>query len=309
MDDRMLELKRYNGEIDWNVGTLFQNSEVFIAFMQRLKSERVMSNIKYSFGCYACKWNSGRLIREVATSMKALTTAIDIYNSYGINVRFTFSNHLITEEDLHDVQCNATLEYMDMINAKNSSLENGVIISSDLLREYIRKNYPHVRITSSLYKPGIETKFVTDSVNYYNDLLDKFDVVVVDSNKVKDKNISFLKGLKDKSRVEFIANNSCIRHCPNIQKHDIAVSKLQRAMCENNEEQIKELLEEIQKYISYCDSVHASDDAGSRLDLSKDEIDMLIDLGFKHFKIEGRERSKEFLFAALHVYVFNETMD
>ena len=303
----MLAIKKYNSYIDWNVGTMFNHTDDFLTLMSNLKKLNLDPNIKYSFGSFGCRLNSGRYVTGGNPNIEFVSKVIDLYNSFGISVRFTFSNHLITEEDLGEKLPNETMEYMEKKNVEHPEFENGVIIVSDMLREYIRKNYPHLKITSSLYKTGIETKFVSDTVDYYNELLDRFDVVVVDTNKIKDKNTDFLIGIKDKDRVEFIANNHCMRHCPNVRKHDIAVAQIQHAVCENNIEKQRELEKKVEKYLRYCHSFFLTDPDHSTLVLTDSEINLCLDMGYKHFKLQGRAAPKKEFFEDLSEYIFTDT--
>lgn len=57
---------------------------------------------------------------------------------YQISVRLTFSTSLLREEHLHDCKCNELCALLE----KNNELQNGVIIHSDLLLDYLQKNYP-----------------------------------------------------------------------------------------------------------------------------------------------------------------------
>lgn len=263
-------------------------------------------NIKYVFGSFNTKWNSGRTVYGGNPDVVICKQAIDLYNSLGISTRFTFSNHLLQEKDLEDPICNAALEYMNQKN-QGEGFENGVIVVSDLLTSYIRKNYPFIKITSSLYKSGLETNFETDTCDYYNRLMDIYDMVVIDTNKVKDHNISFLEGIKDKNKAEFIANNHCARHCKNVGKHDEAVARAQLAISAGDK--IRELYwqSKIDKYMEICNKKYLADPENTLLCLTNDEMEMLIDMGYTHFKLQGRAASKEEFFEDVAIYLFADT--
>ena len=62
---------------------------------------------------------------------------------YGISARLTFSNSLLREEHLSDKKCN------ELCTLFEKSVGNGVIIHSDLLLEYLKKNYPGLYFVSS----------------------------------------------------------------------------------------------------------------------------------------------------------------
>ena len=71
---------------------------------------------------------------------------------YGISARLTFSNSLLKEKHLSDRKCNALCALLE----ENKDVQNGVIVHSDLLLEYLKKHYPHLYFVSST------TKVITD---------------------------------------------------------------------------------------------------------------------------------------------------
>ncbi len=71
---------------------------------------------------------------------------------YGISARLTFSNSLLREEHLSDRKCNE----LCALFAKNATPENGVIVHSELLLQYLKSHYPE------LYPVSSTTKVLTD---------------------------------------------------------------------------------------------------------------------------------------------------
>ena len=57
---------------------------------------------------------------------------------YGISARLTFSNSLLREEHLADRKCNALCALFE----KENRVQNGVIVHSDLLLNYLKRQYP-----------------------------------------------------------------------------------------------------------------------------------------------------------------------
>ena len=72
----------------------------------------------------------------------------DLMAEYGISSRLTFSNSLLREEHLSDKKCNALCSLFE----RNGRTDNGVIITSDLLLDHIRRNYPGFYFVSSTTK-------------------------------------------------------------------------------------------------------------------------------------------------------------
>ena len=88
-----------------------------------------------------CVWGGGRVGfgEENADEVYALL------KEYGISARLTFSNSLLREEHLSDRKCNRLCSLFE-------DSQNGIIIYSDLLMEYIQKNYPKFYYVSSTLK-------------------------------------------------------------------------------------------------------------------------------------------------------------
>ena len=129
-----------------------------------------------------CIWGGGRTSfgdhdpREVLALMQ----------EYGISARLTFSNSLLGQEHLWDKKCN----HLCTLFEKSEGVRNGVIIYSDLLLEYLRKNYPGFYFVSST------TKVLTDFEQFVREVnREEFLYVVPDFrlNKVFDK-LSTLTG-------------------------------------------------------------------------------------------------------------------
>ena len=145
-----------------------------------------------------CLWGGGRAGFGDADAVEVLA----LMREYGISARLTFSNSLLTEEHLSDKKCNQLCALFEIPR------RNGVIIYSDLLADYLKKNYP------SLYLVSSTTKVLTD----FGQLLDEvnrgdFRYVVPDFrlNKSFDKWRTMSRAQKDK--VEFLCNECCFFGC------------------------------------------------------------------------------------------------
>ncbi len=214
-----------------------------------------------------CIWGGGR----VGFGDNNPYDVLALMKEYGISSRLTFSNSLLEEEHLGDKRCN---RLCSMFN-ENDKIRNGVIIHSDLLLNYLKKNYENLYFVSST------TKVLTE----YNDFLDEvnrddFLYVVPDFrlNKALDK-LSILPDDK-KKKVEFLCNECCYIGC------------FDRKNCYENVSR-KSLLQ------NCSDHVCVSQDAKEGYRFSKamknpafigvgDIINTYIPLGFTNFKIEGR---------------------
>lgn len=147
-----------------------------------------------------CLWGGGR----VGFGDDEPEKVLELMQKYGISARLTFSNSLIKEEHLSDEKCNRLCEMF----VKSGEVQNGVIICSDLLLEYIKTNYPGLYFVSST------TKVLTDFGQLENELnRENFRFVVPDFrlNKAFDKFGTLTE--KQKSKVEFLCNECCYFGC------------------------------------------------------------------------------------------------
>ena len=145
-----------------------------------------------------CLWGGGRAGFGEAEAAEVLA----LMREYGISARLTFSNSLLTEEHLSDKKCNQLCALLEIPR------RNGVIVYSELLVDFLKKNY------SSLYLVSSTTKVLTD----FGQLLDEvnrsdFRYVVPDFrlNKSFDKWSTLSRAQKDK--VEFLCNECCFFGC------------------------------------------------------------------------------------------------
>lgn len=126
-----------------------------------------------------------------------------LMKEHGISSRLTFSNSLLEDKHLSDKKCN---ELCDLFSG--SSVQNGIIVHSDILLEYISKKYPDFYFVSST------TKVLTG----FDDLVieldrDEFKYVVPDFRL--NKSFDRLNSLSDKqkAKVEFLCNECCWYDC------------------------------------------------------------------------------------------------
>ena len=214
-----------------------------------------------------CIWGGGRAGFGECDAENVLA----LMNEYDISSRLTFSNSLLKPEHLTDRKCNALCELF----AGSKGVQNGVIIHSDILLEYIKNNYPGLYFVSSTTK--VQTDF--DQFIKETDRSD-FKYVVPDFrlNKLYDKLDTLSQVQKDK--VEFLCNECCSFYCKDRKACYETVS-------------LKNLGENCHDHI--C----TAPDAGDGYRFSKamknhgfisinDIISTYLPLGFSNFKIEGR---------------------
>ena len=147
-----------------------------------------------------CLWGGGRVEMGEAEPEEVLA----LTQEYGISARLTFSNSLLREEHLADKRCNAFCRLFE----ESTGVKNGVIVHSDLLLDYLKKNYPGLYFVSST------TKVLTEFQECLREIQrEEFQYVVPDFrlNKVLDKWNTLSEAQKDK--VEFLCNECCWFGC------------------------------------------------------------------------------------------------
>ena len=147
-----------------------------------------------------CLWGGGRVGFGDADPEQVA----DRMNTYGIPARLTFSNSLLKQEHLADRRCNALCEIFE-----NVAAGSGVIITSDLLLNYLRSNYPGFYFVSST------TKVLTDPAEFLQELCrPEFRYVVPDFRLNKAFDLLHTLTQEQRSKVEFLVNECCRFDCP-----------------------------------------------------------------------------------------------
>ena len=252
-------------------------------------------------------WSGGR-ISDGTADPEAVRT---LMREYGISARLTFSNSLLQPEHLSDPACNALCclfsgdnslpqENCDASDPKHQrnpgtvsksrnfspsgsaclmgaapAPENGVIVSSDLLVDYLRSHYPKLYLVSST------TKVLTDFTDLRHELTrPEFRFVVPDFrlNKAQEALAALPQSLKDK--VEFLCNECCWFGCRDRKACYEAVSRIALG---------------IPGPEHHCAAPHAAESYrfSKAMEnpgfISIDDIrNSYLPMGFSQFKIEGR---------------------
>ncbi len=240
------------------------------------------------FGCFPLAlWNGGRLISHDQCDSNYIKSVISSINDKGVPIRYTFTNPLITEEDLNDPFCNFCMQAAD--NGMNE-----VIVFSPVLEEYLRNRYPSFAYNSTTCK---EIKNV-DALN--DELCKDYKYVVLDYNL--NNNWEFINKLEHKEKIEVLVNAVCVPNCPRRGEHYRQIAKDQKQLLINrtlpSDKQVPvqpwsceygemNCLYTIQNYPTF---------------VSPDDIwEKYVPAGINNFKIEGRTGS---LFSLIDTYCY-----
>ena len=266
---------------------LFEFYELYRVFLSLYREHREFfydwCSIGSIYGAPAdCLWGGGR----VGAGDCDPRAALQLTREYGVSARLTFSNSLLREKHLADRKCNALCRLL----TESGGPPNGVIVHSELLLDFLKRQYP------SLYFVSSTTKVLTDFQLFRQELeRDDFLYVVPDFRLNKD--FERLKALPDnrKAKVEFLCNECCWFDCKERKACYEAVSR-------------KNLGEPGPEH--RCTAPDANE--GYRFSkamtnpgfIGLDDIqNVYLPMGFSHFKIEGRSRGSALILEFLLYYM------
>lgn len=214
-----------------------------------------------------CIWGGGRIEEGTQNPKDVLA----LLKEYGISGRLTFSNSLLSGKHLSDSRCNAICRMFE----ESDGPENGVIVHSELLLDYLRRTYPGLYFVSST------TKVLTEFPELLKELnREEFRYVVPDfrlNKKLKEWNTL---SSAEKDKVEFLCNECCSFGCKDRKACYESVSRLN--LGERGEEHRCSAPDAEEGYVFS----KAMKNPGF---LSTEEIrEEYLPMGFSNFKIEGR---------------------
>ncbi len=228
-------------------------------------------------GAPAVRWNAGRF-SKFAIDPGQLPALLNAMHARGIGYFPTFTNHLLDEKDLDDPVCNQILQCV----SRHTDL-NGVIVVSDLLSRRISQLYPQLRQVASIIKVTFDGG--KGKPDYYRRLGDRFHRYVVHPDDCRDMR---LMEQLDRDKAEIIVNENCVADCPAREHHYELYARIQLA---TTPEEMFRVQGEIDAVVQACQSPIHADKLGSRrrnCNLTHTEMKGLYDMGFRHFKLQGR---------------------
>lgn len=219
-------------------------------------------------------WNGGRFSNGDQCDAPFIKNVIRSINAAGVPIRYTYTNPLLTKNDLDDPYCNFCMKAAD--NGMNE-----VLVVSPVLEEYIRKTYPRYKINSSTCKE-------IRSIDALNEELEKdYSLVVLDYNL--NNQFDLLEKIEHKDRCEILVNACCVPNCPRRGEHYRQIARQQSIVLKNRklppgmqipmkgwqcEYGDKNTFYTIQDYPTF---------------VSPDDVyEKYLPMGFCNFKIEGR---------------------
>ena len=274
-------------KIFYHLPGLFEFYDLYRVFLPLFRTHREYfydwCEIGSIYGAPAdCLWGGGR----VGFGDADPSSVAALMREHAISSRLTFSNSLLTAEHLSDKRCNDLCAMFE----RNGAAENGIIVHSDLLMDYIRGKYPGFYFVSST------TKVLTEFSEFAAELRrSEFRYVVPDFRLNKEFTKLHALSASEKNKVEFLCNECCWYKC------------FDRKKCYENVSR-KSLGEDCPDHV--CVSPDAargyrfSDAMSNPGFIGIDDIlRVYAPEGFSHFKIEGRSLGSAMMLEFLLYYM------
>ena len=224
-------------------------------------------------------WNGRTILAgRVFLGIQEINDVRQQIENLGIGFNLTWNNHLIDEYELNDKFCNLITEIFH--NGKHS-----ITVGNDLMLKYLKNNFPNF----SYYQSVIQS---ANNINFVHN--DDYDIQLI-STKLNN-NWDYLNGIsiKDRPRIEFLCDESCFPECPKLHHYDLV------NYCAKNYAR-EATVEPVQCPVDW--RFNSYNRARWPITINPDDIPKYLELGFQHFKIEGRGASTIPLFYRICKYL------
>jgi collagenase-like PrtC family protease len=195
---------------------------------------------------------------------------------HGIFPALTFSNHLLSEEDVES--CLKISKYISLMELAMDYVAD-VVVSSPVLERHIRIRFPDVSLTASVVKLSVESG--VGNLSYYKKLEASYGRFVVHPDD--NFNFSLLAAL-NKDKAEILLNERCMIDCTARKRHYDAVAGEQTGLVKNGVFNDSRFLDSCAYHpIGKQQALRERNAA-----LTVSEFERLSSMGFRHFKLQGR---------------------
>jgi len=234
---------------------------------------RGKANLTVYDGINLCRWNGGRINREVFDSEQQKQA----YENLGVNFAFVFSNPTI---DLNDPVGNDILE-------RYHREGNSIILQNYDLLEYVRTKFPLYQTVFSI--TGHPGGVVKDPTNYYQQLERHFDIIV----PKLEHNMVIEQYTDDVSKYELLINDDCVYNCPVWRKHfdAIAQKNTEGLIYSSDLESVEECWLPKTIFDPSVGDTKMMKELGIEfgMSLTKEHLKNRMQVGINKFKLSGRE--------------------
>ena len=287
--------------IEYFMPFLFCN-DVYIPVINKLLKDEI-DPIKYVYGSIYCLWTSGRLSNFFINNLMNVENYLKRLQKYKYIPLFIFTSLKESDEILNDEFSNNLLDIAVRENAE-------FVVASDFLYNHIKSRYPdakmHCSVIKAIYNFINDKDF--DETRFYNEMLDKYETVVIRPEYTLDNIDKLDKLIPDISRIEIISNQHCAYNCPNHIEHyrrqETESTYISQIIKMHNQESIKNIPSSLLKDFT-CPKFNKSKDFKS-VYFSDEQVEQLIQLGVKKIKLQGRDQTYSKLFTELYNHFFNK---
>ncbi len=266
-------------KMKFHIPDIFKHWELNLMLIDMIKEhpEYFYDGVEIA-SCYGCfppaLWNGGRALGG-RIPMNQVSYIIKEFNDRNVPVRYTFTNPTIKEKDLKDDFCNKLCK-----EAENGF--NEVICNVPLLEEYIRKTYPKFPLVSSTCK----------QLEEYDALMAEFEkdykLVVLDYNWNNDFERLEKIPQELRERCEILINPYCVPHCKRRGEHYKVLGECQRKASTAPLMGGQRIMDTANEFNCPNARYNFYQITGYSTFVSRESIEKYKEMGFCHFKIEGR---------------------
>lgn len=261
--------------LHYNVSGLFLYADLIykaLDFVEKKYAYRIP--IRYLYGSPRLLWNGGRTLihpdKEKGDFLERVSNEILEAKRRRIIPLFTFSNISLTDEDLKDEKGNQVLKLIENMGGE-------IIVASDLLEGYIRKNFPNIPLHASVIKTVERKERTIESYTHLSKRYKNY-VIHVDDNF----NENLLEKLP-KENAEIMLNERCEYRCQNRRDHYESISCEQKECIQGKHKKTN--------FMSRCRYIPIQKQCETterNVSLSVSEMKKIVGLGYRQFKLQGR---------------------
>lgn len=269
-------------EATWNLGGAFlynQSQNEIVDFIKEHFAPHC--KIQEVHGAPPCLWTLEWYQTRTLMTPVELTSVLQTI-APKVTFVLQFDNPAITEKMLNDYIGNSLLNMISQL--PNAAVE----VSSDLLAQHIRKNFPKLSLYAGLNK--IINDNVQGNLEAYLNLAKHYKKVALHPDDALQP--KFLKLLAKKGnplQFEITVNDTCLHQCKCRQRHIQTLAEIRQTPWDVNPlRQRHQLLAEAK-----CEDVDLRNPVGRANILAREELQKIYQLGFRKFRIQAETLRSE----------------
>ncbi len=281
----------------------FYCNDLFIPILDELLKDEI-NPVKYVYGCPDCAWQGGRRTYDKVNNLARVDLYLKSLKCRNIIPTFTFNNINNIEDKLNDENTNNLLDIAQENHAH-------FIVATDALYNHIKSRYPNAKMHCSVINPickKIDDKDF-DETKFYNEMLDKYDVVVIRPEYTIENIDKLDKLISDISRIEVLINQHCLYDCKYHKFDYILINKInntyfsQNIISKEEIEKIEAMDKEVKRHCPKKQNIEYKS-----VCMTDEQVAQLIDIGVRKIKLQGRHKKFDELFDELYDHFFNKNI-